>query len=63
VLLRWHLALIPIAQATGEKETARRAARTALDLANRGPVFPRHKTVGVVDADVRTLKRLRKLAK
>jgi hypothetical protein len=63
VLFRWHLALIRIAQATGEKETVRRAARTALDLAGRGPVFPRHKTVGVVDADPRTLKRLRKLTK
>ncbi len=63
VLFRWHLALIRIAQATGEKETVRRAARTALDLAGREPVFPRHKTVGVVDADDRTLKRLRKLAK
>jgi tetratricopeptide (TPR) repeat protein len=63
VLFRWHLALIRIAQATGEKETVRRAARTALDLAGRGPVFPRHKTVGVVHADDRTLKRLRKLAK
>jgi tetratricopeptide (TPR) repeat protein len=63
VLFRWHLALIRIAQATGEKETVHRAARTALDLAGRGPVFPRHKTVGVVHADKKTLKRLRKLAK
>lgn len=63
VLFRWHLALIRIAQATGERETVQRAARTALDLAGRGPVFPRHKTVGVVHADAKTLKRLRKLAK
>lgn len=63
VLFRWHLALIRVAQATGEKETVRRAARTALDLAGRGPVFSRHKTVGVVHADDHTLKRLRKLAK
>ena len=63
VLFRWHLALIRIAQATGETETVRRAARTALDLAGREPVFPRHTTVGVVHADDRTLKRLRKLAK
>jgi len=63
VLFRWHLALIRIAQATGEKETVQRAARTALDLASRGPVFPRHKDVGVVDADSKTLRRLRKLAK
>tara|TARA_Y100000815_G_scaffold272952_1_gene303003 strand:- start:2762 stop:3394 length:633 start_codon:yes stop_codon:yes gene_type:complete len=63
VLFRWHLALISIAQATGEKKTVQRAARTALDLASRGPVFPRHKDVGVVDADAKTLRRLRKLAK
>lgn len=63
VLFRWHLVLIRIAQATGEKETVQRAARTALDLADRGPVFPRHKTVGVVHTDAKTLRRLRKLAK
>lgn len=63
VLFRWHLALIRIAEATGDKETWQRAARTALDLAGRGPVFPRHKTVGVVEADAHTLKRLRRLAK
>jgi len=63
VLFRWHLALIRIAQATDDEQTVRRAARTALVLADRGPVFPRHKTVGVVHSDKRTLKRLRKLAK
>lgn len=63
VLFRWHLALIRIAQATGERETVQRSARTALDLADRGPVFPRHKEVGVVRADAKTLRRLRKLAK
>ena len=63
VLFRWHLALIRVAQVTGEKETVQRAARTALDLAGRGPVFPRHKTVGVVQADAKTLRRLRRLAR
>ena len=63
VLFRWHLALIRIAEATGDRETVQRAARTALGLAGRGPVFPRHKTVGIVTADARTMKRLRKLAK
>ena len=62
VLFRWHLVLIDVAQASGDKETVQRAARTALDLASRGSVFPRHKTVGVVHADARTLRRLRKLA-
>lgn len=63
VLFRWHLVLIDVARATGEKETVKRSARTALDLASRGPVFPRHQDVGVVQADARTLERLRKLAK
>ena len=63
VLFRWHLALIRIALATGEKDTVRRAARTALDLAGRGPVFPRHTTVGLVNTDSNTLRRLRKVAK
>jgi tetratricopeptide (TPR) repeat protein len=63
VLFRWHLALIRVAESTGDRETVQRAARTALDLAGRGPVFPRHKTVGVVNADGRTLRRLRKLAR
>ena len=63
VLFRWHLVLIDIAEATGDKETVQRAARTALALAARGPVFPRHKDVGVVHADRRTMRWLRKLAK
>jgi hypothetical protein len=63
VLFRWHLALIRIAQATGDEETLRRAARTALDLAGRAPVFARHQTVGVVHADTATVKRLRELAR
>lgn len=63
MLFRWHLVLIDIAQATGEKDTVQRAASTALDLAARGPVFPRHKGVGVVHADRQTVRRLRKLAK
>jgi hypothetical protein len=63
VLFRWHLALILIAEAQGEQETVQRAARTALDLASRGPAFPRHKDVGVVSADRKTLERLERLAR
>lgn len=62
VLFRWHLALIRVAQAAGDEDTVRRASRTALDLAGSGPVFSRHKSVGVVKADKQTLKRLRRLA-
>jgi hypothetical protein len=38
-------------------------AADLLVFAARGPVFPRHKTVGIVHADQLTLKRLEKLAK
>jgi len=62
-LFRWHLALIEIAEHSGDRETARRAAGTALELAARGPQLPRHKDVGLVHTDKRTLRRLRNLAK
>lgn len=60
---RWNLAAIRLSEATGDRDGAREAARRALKLADLGPVFPRHKTVGIVDADRRTLKKLRRLAK
>jgi predicted Zn-dependent protease len=62
-LFRWHLDLIRVAEATGEQQTVRRAAATALALAERGPQLPRHPDVGLVQTDKATLKRLRKLAK
>lgn len=60
---RFNLALIRTAQALGDKGTVQRAARTALDLAARGPVYPRHGDVGVVKADGKTLRRLKRLAR
>lgn len=60
---RWNLAVIDLAEATGDRETAVEAARQALNLADRGPVFPRHKTVGVVHAEHPDLERLKRLAK
>jgi len=60
---RWQLAAIRLAEATGDREAAQEAARRALNLAERGPVFPRHKAVGLVHTDARTLRKLRKLAK
>jgi tetratricopeptide (TPR) repeat protein len=60
---RWNLAAIRLAEAYGDREAAREAAQRALAFAERGPVFPRHPTVGLVEADRKTLKRLRKLAK
>lgn len=62
-MFRWHLVLIDAAEIMGDRETARSSARTALELVEMGPVFPRHKTVGVVHAEAKTLKRLKKLAK
>ena len=62
VLFRWNLALIRIAEATGDDETVQRAAGTALSLANQGPVFSDHEDVGVVRTDALTLRRLRKLS-
>ena len=60
---RWNLAVIELAEKTGDRQTAVEAARRALELADRGPVFPRHKNVGVVDAEHQTLERLKRLAK
>jgi tetratricopeptide (TPR) repeat protein len=60
---QWNLAVIELAQAVGDRDAAQEAARRALDLAGRGPVFPRHKTVGIVKTDRRTMKRLARLAK
>jgi tetratricopeptide (TPR) repeat protein len=60
---RWNLAVIDLAEATGDRKTAIEAARRALDLADRGPVFPRHKSVGVVHAEHRDLERLKRIAK
>lgn len=61
-LFRWHMALIRLAAMTGDRETVRSAAKTALELAQRGPQLSRHKDVGLVETDGATLTRLRKLA-
>ncbi len=61
-MFRWHLALVDIAQVTNDPETARNAARTALDLAEIKTFFRRHPDIGVVKTDANTLKRLKKLA-
>lgn len=62
VLFRWYVARLRIAEANQDRDTVRRAARTALDLADRGPVFPRRKNLRAVDADTTTLRQLRDLA-
>ncbi|MEV4686084.1 hypothetical protein [Microbacterium sp. LWH3-1.2] len=59
---RWNVAMMSLAEATGDRPTARDAARRALDLAGSGPVFSRHKDVGVVRADRHTMKKLRRIA-
>lgn len=63
ILFRWHLALIQISERMGDDVTVQRSARTALSLAARGPVFARHKDVGLVRTDSRTLRRLKQLAR
>lgn len=60
---RWNLAKLRLAQARRDGAAAREAAIAALELAGMGPVFPRHKTVGVVTADAKTIKRLQKIAR
>jgi predicted Zn-dependent protease len=62
-LFQWHLVLIRLAEAAGDRETVQRAPKTALILAERGPQLPRHPDVGLVHGDKATLKRLHKLAK
>ena len=62
-LFRWHLALIRAAEGQGDRNTVRRAASTALTLAERGPRLPRHPDVGLVRTDDATLDRLRGLAR
>ena len=59
---RWNLAVIRLAEATNDREAIRDAARRALGLADQGPVFSRHPTVGVVEADTTTIESLQKLA-
>jgi len=58
-LFRWHIALVRAAEVIGDRETVKRAATTALRLADRGPQFARHPTVGLVAADPKTLSWLR----
>lgn len=62
-MFRWHLAVIKAAEQTGDRETVRRAANTALELASRGPQLARHEDVGLVQADAAALSRLRNLAR
>ena len=61
-LFRWHVALVRAAEAVGDATTAKQAATTALTLAERGPRFTRHRDVGVVRADTKTISWLRERA-
>ena len=61
-LFRWHIALVRASELIEDQETVRRGASTALQLAERGPQFSRHPTVGVVNADPVTLSWLRQRA-
>lgn len=61
-LFRWNMALLRIAEADGDRDTARDVARTALTLAAEESLLPRQKGAPRVAADPRTLDRLRVLA-
>lgn len=62
-LFRWNIALLRLAQADGDRETAREVARTALTLAAEESLLPRQKGAPRVTADAETLERLRELAR
>ena len=54
---------VKLAEIEGARAAVQQRARAALALCKQGPVFPHHGDVGVVEADRRALKRLRKLAR
>lgn len=58
----WNIAYIKWALALGDDQSARAGAQRALEWEARGPVFSRHPTVGLVEADAGTLDWLRSLA-
>ncbi len=61
-LFRWNMALLRIAEADGDRQTAREVARTALPQAAEESLLPRQKGAPRVTGDLRTLDRLRVLA-
>lgn len=62
-LLRWNIALLRLAQADGDRETAREVARTALALATAESLLPRQKRDPETVLDSTTLDALRELAR
>lgn len=59
----WELAQIRWGEASGRDDVVQEAARQALVLADAAAPFPRHPGVGVVHADARLIKWLRRLAR
>ncbi|WP_157537596.1 tetratricopeptide repeat protein [Nocardioides sp. Root190] len=59
---RCNAALAEVLDAAGDRQEARQAAIRALALVDASAPFPRHKELGVVRADRRTLKRLNQMA-
>ncbi len=59
----WHLARAKLAQALGDRESAKGSALRALELASSKPPFSRHPTVGLVHTDAKTLKWLKSQAR
>lgn len=59
---RWFVAQSALASQTGQLDEQQEAAQAALSLVGQAPQFPRHPTVGLVDADQPTLLWLHKAA-
>jgi tetratricopeptide (TPR) repeat protein len=59
---RWCLAVIGLAERRRDTPTQREVARTALELLDAGPPFPRHPTVGLATTDKKTAEYLAVLA-
>lgn len=59
---KWNVAVIHLAQAIGDRDAERRAARRALDLLRVGPAFPAQTRCPGVHASDETVERLERIA-
>ncbi|MDX2026967.1 hypothetical protein [Microcella sp.] len=58
----WNITFVKWARRLGDHDSARAGAQRALALMARGPIFSRHPTVGLVDANEATAMWLRSVA-
>lgn len=59
---RWNVLRARLAEVVGDNDARRAAALAALELVGAASQFPRHPTVGVVDAPPETIELLRRLS-